>query len=232
MQVTFFIQAYNTERLVGECLDSVLGQRGAWDFDVLVIDDASTDGTAREIERFSDPRLRVVRHAKNTGAIATANEGYAASTGEFVVRVDSDDRLRPEFLRAAPCRRWPRRRASGWPTETSRRSTIAVQSPAKAAWSAASGGRLGRRILSAAGRELHSGAVNACPALCTRAAPADPDALPLPRLVSHDGHSRGVGRPSTSTMCSPTTACMPATCTWRWFAIAPANEPAAKSSIG
>ena len=98
MQITFFIQAYNTERLIGECLDSVLGQRGAWDFDVLVIDDASTDGTVREIERFNDPRLRVVRHTRNTGAIATANEGYAASTGEFVVRVDSDDRLRPEFL--------------------------------------------------------------------------------------------------------------------------------------
>lgn len=103
MQVTFFIQAYNTERLIGECLDSVLGQRAACDFEVLVIDDASTDGTVREIERFRDPRLRLVRHATNKGAIATANEGYAAATGEFVARIDSDDRLRPEFLeRAVP----------------------------------------------------------------------------------------------------------------------------------
>jgi glycosyltransferase involved in cell wall biosynthesis len=98
MRVTFFVQSYNTERLVGECLESVLAQRGAWDVEVLVIDDASTDGTVREIERFGASRLRLVRHATNRGAIATANEGYAAAAGDFVIRIDSDDRLRPEFL--------------------------------------------------------------------------------------------------------------------------------------
>jgi glycosyltransferase involved in cell wall biosynthesis len=96
--VSVFVQAYNTEAFVGECLESVLRQEGPYTFDVLVIDDASTDGTADEIARFRDARLRTVRHAANAGAIATANEGYAATTGAFVVRVDSDDRLRPSFL--------------------------------------------------------------------------------------------------------------------------------------
>jgi glycosyltransferase involved in cell wall biosynthesis len=99
VRVSFFVQAYNTAAYVGECLESILQQQGAQDFDVLVIDDASTDDTAGEIARLTDPRLRVIRHARNQGAIATANEGYGTVHGEFVVRVDSDDRLRPEFLR-------------------------------------------------------------------------------------------------------------------------------------
>jgi glycosyltransferase involved in cell wall biosynthesis len=97
-RVSFFVQAFNTAAYVGECLESILQQQCPYAFDVLAIDDASTDGTAAEMARFSDPRLRVVRHEQNHGAIATANEGYASTAGEFVVRVDSDDRLRPGFL--------------------------------------------------------------------------------------------------------------------------------------
>ncbi len=99
MRVSFFVQAYNTEAFVGECLDSILSQRGPYAFDVLAIDDASTDGTAREIARAGRGRVRCIQHARNHGAIATANEGYGAVTGDAVVRVDSDDRLRPDFLR-------------------------------------------------------------------------------------------------------------------------------------
>ena len=99
--VSFFVQAYNTEAFVGECLSSILEQRGAHDIDVLVIDDASTDRTAREVERFTDSRIEFRRHASNKGAIATANEGYLSVTGDLVVRVDSDDRLRPDFLEQA-----------------------------------------------------------------------------------------------------------------------------------
>jgi glycosyltransferase involved in cell wall biosynthesis len=98
MRVSFFVQAYNTEAFVAQCLASILEQRGAYDIEVLVIDDASTDGTAREIERFTDERIEIRQHAHNKGAIATANEGYLSVTGELIVRVDSDDRLRPDFL--------------------------------------------------------------------------------------------------------------------------------------
>jgi len=99
IRVNVFVQAYNTAAYVGECLESILTQRGVADFDVVVIDDASTDATAREIARFqSDRRVQVVRHERNCGAIATANEGYARGSAPFVIRVDSDDRLRPDFL--------------------------------------------------------------------------------------------------------------------------------------
>jgi glycosyltransferase involved in cell wall biosynthesis len=98
VRVNIFVQAYNTAAYVGECLESILGQRGVEDFEVLVIDDASTDATAQELARFRDRRLRVLRHQTNRGAIATANEGYASGSAPFVIRVDSDDRLRPDFL--------------------------------------------------------------------------------------------------------------------------------------
>jgi glycosyltransferase involved in cell wall biosynthesis len=98
MRVSFFVQAYNTDAFVGECLASILAQRGGFDFEVLVIDDASTDRTGREIEQFHDPRIEFRQHPHNKGTIATANEGYLSVTGDFIVRVDSDDRLRPDFL--------------------------------------------------------------------------------------------------------------------------------------
>src|SRR3954468_5870273 len=96
--VSFFVQAYNTERWVSECLQSILSQRGAFDFEIIAIDDASSDGTAAAIRSVSDSRIRCVPHTKNAGVIATANEGYAACRGKYVIRVDSDDRLRPELL--------------------------------------------------------------------------------------------------------------------------------------
>ncbi len=97
-RVSIFVQAYNTAAYVGECLASVLAQETRHAFEVLVIDDASTDGTADIIASVDDPRVRVIRHSPNTGAIATANEGYALANGEFIARLDSDDRLRPHFI--------------------------------------------------------------------------------------------------------------------------------------
>ncbi len=96
--VSFFVQVYNTGSWAEECLRSILTQAGGYEFDITVIDDASTDGTAELIASISDPRIRVIHHARNAGAIPTANEGYAAMRGNYVIRIDSDDRLRPHFL--------------------------------------------------------------------------------------------------------------------------------------
>jgi glycosyltransferase involved in cell wall biosynthesis len=97
-RVSVIVQAYNTGPFVSECLDSVLSQAGAQSIEVIAIDDASTDETAVEMSRYRDARLRVVRHTRNAGAIATANEGYGLARGAFVLRIDSDDRLAPDAL--------------------------------------------------------------------------------------------------------------------------------------
>jgi glycosyltransferase involved in cell wall biosynthesis len=96
--VSFFVQCYNTGKWAGECLRSILEQSGNFDFEVIVIDDSSRDDTPDVIASFVDPRIRFVRHTQNVGAIATANEGYAATRGKYLIRIDSDDRLRPQFL--------------------------------------------------------------------------------------------------------------------------------------
>src|SRR5215831_12896186 len=96
--ISFFVQTYNTAPFLAECIEGILRQQGNYEFEIILIDDASTDGTEQVARSFKDPRLRYIRHEKNQGAIATANEGYALCRGRFIARNDSDDRYHPNFL--------------------------------------------------------------------------------------------------------------------------------------
>jgi glycosyltransferase involved in cell wall biosynthesis len=95
------IPSYNYARYLRECLDSALGQRVDADFEVIVVDDASTDDSLAIIDSYRDTRLRVVRHERNAGHVATINEGFALARGEYIARIDSDDRYHPDFLAEA-----------------------------------------------------------------------------------------------------------------------------------
>jgi glycosyltransferase involved in cell wall biosynthesis len=97
--VSVFVQVYNTESYVRGCIESVLAQHFTGSLEVIVIDDGSTDGSWNQICQIQDPRIHAIRHDPNLGANATANEGYGLCRGEFILRLDSDDRLRPGFLR-------------------------------------------------------------------------------------------------------------------------------------
>lgn len=96
--VTIFVQVYNTRNYVADCLQSVCNLRGNYDLEILVIDDASPDKSAEVIRTFDDPRIKFIHHEKNSGCNATANEGYRLAQGEYVARLDSDDRYHPDFL--------------------------------------------------------------------------------------------------------------------------------------
>ena len=96
--VSFVVLCYNLAAYVGECIDSILAQKSDVPFEVVVIDDASTDHSAEVLARFDDPRVRVIRHATNAGHARTVNEGISLARGEFIARMDADDRYRPEFL--------------------------------------------------------------------------------------------------------------------------------------
>ncbi|MDB9456391.1 glycosyltransferase family 2 protein [Dolichospermum circinale] len=96
--VSFTVTAYNTEKYIAECLDSIFAQKGNYDFEVVVVDDASTDATEQVIRSYSDQRLRYIRHSSNQGAFATVNRGFQEARGQFVTRIDSDDRYRSDFL--------------------------------------------------------------------------------------------------------------------------------------
>jgi glycosyltransferase involved in cell wall biosynthesis len=95
-RVSVVIPVYDRAATVERAVTSVLAQSFA-DFEVVVVDDGSTDGGCDRIAE-RDPRIRVLRHAANRGPSAARNTGIAASRGEFVAFLDSDDEWLPEKL--------------------------------------------------------------------------------------------------------------------------------------
>ncbi len=95
--VTVLMAVYNGERHLREAVESVLGQTMK-DFEFLVIDDGSTDGSPSILSSYSDPRLRVVRNERNLGLIASLNRGLTEARGEWIARADDDDVNDPRRL--------------------------------------------------------------------------------------------------------------------------------------
>ncbi|EDZ68391.1 glycosyl transferase, group 2 family protein [Nitrosococcus oceani AFC27] len=89
--------AYNHEEYVSSAVESVLGQTHK-KLELIVIDDASSDGTWAVLQSFQDHRLRRYRHDRNQGAHATLNEAMALAQGEYIAILDSDDRYDPRRL--------------------------------------------------------------------------------------------------------------------------------------
>lgn len=95
--VSVVIPAYNRAHLIGRAIASVLAQTYQR-FEILVVDDASSDPLPEALAATADPRLRCVVHPRNRGAAAARNTGIAAAQGEFVAFLDSDDTWYPEKL--------------------------------------------------------------------------------------------------------------------------------------
>lgn len=97
--VSFVVIAHNVETYIQRCLRSVREQVGA-SFEVIVVDDASTDATLNliEAEAGEDGRLRVVKRLQNGGAHLARKTGVLYSSGQFVYFVDGDDEVNPHFL--------------------------------------------------------------------------------------------------------------------------------------
>jgi glycosyltransferase involved in cell wall biosynthesis len=96
-RVSVIIPAYNREAYVGASIESVLHQTFA-DFELLVIDDGSTDRTREVVRTFHDSRLRFLYHERNQGLPRTRNAGIDAARGAYVAFLDSDDVALPTRL--------------------------------------------------------------------------------------------------------------------------------------
>ena len=96
MRLSFVIPAYNEERYLGGCLESILEQtRDLPDTEIVVVNNASTDGT-RDVA-LSYPRVRLVDEPRK-GLTYARQAGFAASTGSLIANVDSDCRLTPGWV--------------------------------------------------------------------------------------------------------------------------------------
>jgi glycosyltransferase involved in cell wall biosynthesis len=98
-RVSVLMTTYNGERFIAESIDSVLGQSFD-DFELIVVDDNSTDNTRAILARYDDPRMRILHNATNLGVVGARNRGFAALRGAYVATLDHDDLWRPTRLRA------------------------------------------------------------------------------------------------------------------------------------
>ncbi len=89
-RISVILPSYNAERYIVEAIDSVLRQSFS-NFELLVIDDGSSDRSAELVERFDDDRVYLHRKECNTGIIGTLNLGIELARGEFIARMDADD---------------------------------------------------------------------------------------------------------------------------------------------
>lgn len=99
MDISIIITTYNYAQYLNQCLDSCLKQNDSpLEYEVIVVDDGSTDGTKELLEARKDARLRAI-HLANNGIEVASNRGFDEARGKFVVRVDADDLLKPDYLR-------------------------------------------------------------------------------------------------------------------------------------
>ncbi|AVK61030.1 glycosyltransferase family 2 protein [Lactobacillus sp. CBA3605] len=93
------VPAYNQHKFINSCLTSLQHQT-MMDFEVIVVNDCSTDDTAQQIQALieTDDRFKVVTHAQNRGVSAARNSGMAVAQGQYLCFVDGDDWVEPNFL--------------------------------------------------------------------------------------------------------------------------------------
>jgi glycosyltransferase involved in cell wall biosynthesis len=98
--VSVVIACYNQARYLGEAIESVLAQREQVSSEIIVVDDGSTDDTVAVANSF--PGVRCISQ-RNQGQGAARNAGLAHASGEFLVVLDSDDRLLPNAFETGMC---------------------------------------------------------------------------------------------------------------------------------
>lgn len=95
--ISVIIPAYNAQNTIAESIDSVLSQSFD-DFELIVIDDCSSDKTKVIIHSYTDNRIRYIQNEKNLGVAETRNRGVEQANGEWIAFLDADDVWKPDKL--------------------------------------------------------------------------------------------------------------------------------------
>ncbi|MGE0822387.1 MAG: glycosyltransferase family 2 protein [Candidatus Binatia bacterium] len=96
-KVTVLIPVYNRVQYIGAAIESILAQSFS-NFELLLIDDGSTDDSVTCIQSYTDPRIRLLRNGRNLGIPRTRNLGVTSARGEYIAMLDSDDLAVPRRL--------------------------------------------------------------------------------------------------------------------------------------
>ena len=96
-KVSVIIPTHNRVSLLERAIQSILSQT-FYDFELIIINDASTDSTQEMIKEIDHPRIHLINHSKNRGASAARNAGITASKGKYIAFLDDDDEWLPEKL--------------------------------------------------------------------------------------------------------------------------------------
>lgn len=97
-EVSVIIPVYNHYQFIGEAIHSVLIQTYQ-DFEIIIINDASTDNTSIEISKFNDPRIKVFNLEKNSGISFSMNYGIKHAIGKYIAHLNADDIFFPDKLK-------------------------------------------------------------------------------------------------------------------------------------
>lgn len=95
--ISVLMPAYNSEKYIAESIQSILDQT-LTDFELRIINDGSTDGTAAIIDKFTDPRIIKTHRTQNEGLVATRNALIEQARGKYIAYLDNDDIAFPDRL--------------------------------------------------------------------------------------------------------------------------------------
>ena len=98
--ISIIVPVYNVEKYIAKCLDSLLMQSYG-KFELIIVNDGSTDSSGQICDLYAsrDERIKVI-HRENAGAGASRNIGMEYATGDYIVFIDSDDYVGPDYLKA------------------------------------------------------------------------------------------------------------------------------------
>lgn len=95
--VSIIMSVYNGEKFIAETIRSIINQPYQ-KFELIIVDDCSTDNTVSEIERFNDNRIVLLKNEKNMRLAYSLNKAVKASNGKYIARMDADDVCMPDRL--------------------------------------------------------------------------------------------------------------------------------------